>query len=111
MRGTDDFHSLGPVFEEDRQNVESLIDLAVCVDQVTVVHSKDIIDANVDIDACELVLVLEQRHFYGGNIAQGTFFGHRLDYLAAVFDKLMLVVGHATVEHNDDIDVAATGRP
>lgn len=99
------------MFQKDGQDVESLIDLTVSVYQVWIVHGQNVIDANIDIDSCRAVLVLEQRYFNCGNIAQGAFLCNLLNNLAAVFDKLVLVVGHSTMEHNDDIDVTATRRP
>lgn len=47
------------MFQEDSQDVEPLVNLAVRINQVAVVHGEDVIDANVDIDPREAVLVLE----------------------------------------------------
>ena len=74
------------MFQEDGQDVEPLINLAVRINQVAVVHGEDVIDANVDIDAREAVLVLKQGHLDGWNVAQSTLLGDLLDDLPAVFD-------------------------
>lgn len=99
------------MLEEDGQDVESLVDLAVSVDQVRVVHGQDVVDRDVDIDAAQAVLVLQQGHFDRRNVAQSAFLSDLLYDLAAVFDELVLVVCHPAVEHDDDVDVGATCSP
>ena len=99
------------MFQEDSQDVEPLVNLAVRINQVAVVHGEDVIDANVDIDPREAILVLEQGHLDCWNVAQSTLLGDLLDDLPAVFDQLMLIVCHPTMENNDDIYVAAARRP
>ena len=91
--------------------MEPLINLAVRINQVAVVHGENVIDTNVDIDPREAILVLEQGHLDGWNVAQSSFFGDLLDDLPAVFDQLVLIVSHPTMEHNDDIYVATARRP
>jgi hypothetical protein len=85
--------------------VESLVNLTVSVDQVRVVYREHIIDGDVDVDAGKTILILEEGHFDGWNVAKSAFLRHLFDDLAAVFDKLVLVVGHPTVKYDDDINV------
>ena len=99
------------MLEKDGQYVEPLIDLTVRINQVAVVHGKHVVDADVDVDAGEAVLVLEQRHLDCGNVAQCSFLSNLFDDFTAMFDQLMLIIGHPAMKHNDDIYIAATGRP
>ena len=85
--------------------MESLVDLTISVNQVRVVYREHIIDGDVDIDTSKTILILEEGHFDGWNVAESAFLRDLLDDLATVFDKLVLVVGHPAVEDDDDIDV------
>lgn len=99
------------MLQEDGQYVEPLFNLAVRVDQIAVVHCKHVIYADVHVDSRQTVLVLEQGHLDGRYVAQSAFLGDLLDDFTAVFDELVLIVGHATVEDNDDVYVTAAERP
>ena len=91
--------------------MEPLVNLAVCIDQITVIHSEDVIDADIYIYARETILVLEQGHFDGRYVAKSAFLSNLLDNLTTVFDKLVLVVCHPAVEDNYDIDITTTSSP
>jgi len=99
------------VLEEDGQNVEPLLYLAVSVDQIGVVHREHVVDADVHVDARLAILVLEQGYFDRGHIAKRALLRHRLNDLATMFDQLVLVIRHPAMEDNDDIDIAATHSP
>ena len=57
------------MFQEDGQNVESLVNLAVSVDQVAIVHSQHIVHADVHVNASQTVLVLEKWDLDGWYVA------------------------------------------
>jgi hypothetical protein len=63
------FDRLGPVLQECCQNVEPLIYLAIGVNEIRVVHSEDVVDTDVNINACQAVFVLEKWDFYGWYVA------------------------------------------
>lgn len=99
------------MLKENGQDVEPLVDLAVGVDQITVIHSEDVVDTDIYIYAREAVLVLEKGHLDGWDVAKSSLFGNLLYNLPTVFDELMLVVSHPAMENNDDIDITATSCP
>ena len=57
------------MFQEDGQNVEPLVNLAVSVDQVAIVHSQHIVHADVHVNASQTVLVLEKGDLDGWDVA------------------------------------------
>ena len=99
------------MFEEDGHDVETLVDLTVSIDQVRVVHGKDVVDANVHVNPSQAVLVLEQWHFYSWHVAESPFLRNLLYDLSTVFDQLVLVVSHSAMKDNDDIDIGPTSCP
>ena len=74
------------MFKEDSQYVEPLVYLAVSVNQVAVVHGEHVIHTDVNIDACETILVFEQRHLDCWHIAESALLCNLFDDLAAVLD-------------------------
>ena len=57
------------MFQEDGQNVEPLVNLAVSVDQVAIVHRQYIVHADVHVNASQTVLVLEKGDLDGWDVA------------------------------------------
>lgn len=87
--------------------MESLVDLAVCVDQVRVVCCQHVVHAEIDVDASYRVFVLQQRHFDSWNIAESSILCNLLNNSSALTHKLVLIIGHTIVKNDDNIDVAA----
>lgn len=101
------FDRFSPVFQESCQNVKPLVHLAVGINEVRIVHSENIVHTDVNIYASQTVFVFEQGHFYGRHITQSAFISNTLNDLTAMFDQLMLVVGHPIVEDNHQIYVTS----
>ena len=99
------------MFKEDGKNVEALVDLAISIDEVWVVHCQNVIDANVNVNARQTILIFQKWNFYGRNIAQSALPGDLLDDLTTMFDQLVLIVGHPTVEHNHNVYITAADCP
>jgi len=59
IRSAYNFYAFCPMLQENCQNVESLVDLTIRVDQIRVVHREHIVYRDVDINASFTVLVLE----------------------------------------------------
>ena len=85
MGSSNDFDRLGPVLKEGCQDVESLVHLAVRVDQVRVVHGQDVIDAYIDVNSSKTILVLQERYLDGWHVAESSLLCNTLDDLTTVF--------------------------
>lgn len=95
------------MLEEGRYDMESLVDLTVSVDQVTVVHSQNVVYTKVDINPSLAVFILQEGHFNSRDIAQSPLLRNLLYNFATLSDELVLVVGHSVVKYYYDIDITA----
>lgn len=107
IRSANDAYLLSPVLEESRHNMESLVDLTMSINQVTVVHGQNVVHTKVDIDPSLAVFILQEGHFNSRDIAQSPLLGNLLYNLATLSDELVLVVGHSVVKYYNDIDITA----
>ena len=85
--------------------MESLVNLAVCVDQLRVVHGKNIVDAEVYVCRSVDVFVPKNWHPDCRHVAKCSWLRNFLYDLAAVLDKEMLVVSHPVVEDYTNINI------
>lgn len=93
------------MLQESRENVESLINLAVCVNKLWVVHSKNIVDTDIYIYWCMEVFITEYWNFYSWHVAQSTWLSTFLYNFAAVFYQKVLVVGHSVMKNHNYVDI------
>jgi len=85
--------------------MEPLVDLAVSVDQVRVVHSEDVVDREVDINSSLAILILQQGHFNSRHVTQRPLLSNLFDDPPTLSDQLMLIVSHSVVENYHHIDI------
>jgi hypothetical protein len=87
--------------------MEALIYLAVGIDKIRIVCSEQVVDAEINIDACLRVFVLQEGYFDCRHITKCAIFGNLFDDRSALSNKLVLVVSHPVVKNNYNVDVAA----
>ena len=66
--------------------MESLVNLAVSVYQVTVVHRKNVVNTQVNVNARLTVFVLQQWYLYCRDVTQSSLLCDLLDNLSALSD-------------------------
>ena len=91
--------------------MESLINLAVSVNQVTIIHRQYIIDTQVYVNTCLTVLVLQERDLDRRHVTQSALLRNLLNYLTTLPDELVLVVRHPVVEDDNYIDITSLACP
>ena len=85
--------------------MESLVYLTVCVDQLRIVHSENIVDAYVNIHRGMEIFVTEDRHFNCWYVTQSAWLGTFLHNFSAVFNQKVLVVRHSVVENDYYVNI------
>jgi len=111
IRRPNDAHLLGPELQEDRHDVEALVHLAVCVEELGVVDAEDVVDVEVHFLVGFLLHELQEGHLLGRHKNQTALLGHLPDDLGADVQELVLVVPQLVYEHCRDVDVAVLRVP
>ena len=87
--------------------MEPLIYLTVSIYEIGIVLGENIVHRQIYVNSSQTVLILEQWHLDCRHIAQCPVLGDTFNDFSTVLDELVLIVGHAIVEHDDHIDVTA----